>query len=495
MANGKRATARKSASARNTGVRKTRKKNDENIPAAAAPPRPKPRPRVKKAAAGDIGDAVTSADRDDAAAATILISMAAPRGGEIDASNVDDDLQLIDASKDYSVEESDLEVASDEEPDFSEEDQEASDEDVDRIIEKYNPKINVPAVFSLPFEVPYKNGTCDLTGLTSKSSFDEFLLAAASKMETRITMLSSIGYVPSYKKPKPQPKLLDDEDAWEVLVSDVRQHIKGAQSKNRGKGQVQPFSILISDMSESSSEPSKGGKKGVKKSKSNEDSLETAGPAVKEHELFKQIETKHYCQSCKAPCVVLDSGDRHILTNTELATWALLLSRHQAVIGEAPKELNLEIGHARQQRAKNHRGKAVASPDDSPLGWIQALAPVLGAFINNRPPPSPSPAEWQQLQHHIDPHTPVLHLNRSHIPSVLGKRSTEDITTCPDIASWLGELDSDPVRGRMKINYSQYTDLLRENGFFELSDVANLSAKQLLAMIFLPFATKRPKAD
>jgi hypothetical protein len=128
MANGKRATARKSASARNTGVRKTRKKNDENIPAAAAPPRPKPRPRVKKAAAGDIGDAVTSADKDDAAAATILISMAAPRGGEIDASNVDDDLQLIDASKDCSVEESDLEVASDEEPDFSEEDQEASDE-------------------------------------------------------------------------------------------------------------------------------------------------------------------------------------------------------------------------------------------------------------------------------------------------------------------------------------------------------------------------------
>ncbi|KAJ7891384.1 hypothetical protein B0H14DRAFT_3855160 [Mycena olivaceomarginata] len=318
-------------------------------------PRPKPRPRVKKAAAGDIGDAVTSADKADAAAATILISMAAPRGGEIDASNIDDDLQPIDASKDCSVEESDLEVASDEEPDFSEEDQEASERG---IIEKYNPKINVPAAFSLPFEVPYKNGTRDLTGLTSKSSFDEFLLAAASKMETRITMLSSIGYVPSYKKPKPQPKLLDDEDAWEVLVSDVRQHIKG--------------------------------------------------PAVKEHELFKQIETKHYCQSCKAPCVVLDSGDHHILTNTELATWALLLSRHQAVIGEAPKELNLEIGHARQQRAKNHRGKAVASPDDSPLGWIQALAPVLGAFINNRPPPSPSPAEWQQSQHHIDPHTPVL---------------------------------------------------------------------------------------
>ncbi|KAJ7884351.1 hypothetical protein B0H14DRAFT_2564407 [Mycena olivaceomarginata] len=100
-------------------------------------------------------------------------------------------------------------------------------------------------------------------------------------MEARITMLSSIRYVPSYKKPKPQPKLLDDEDAWEGLVSDVRQHIKGAQSKNRGKGQVQPFSILILDMSESGSEPSKGGELGVKKSKSNEDSLDTAGPAVK----------------------------------------------------------------------------------------------------------------------------------------------------------------------------------------------------------------------
>jgi hypothetical protein len=65
----------------------------------------------------------------------------------------------------------------------------------------------------------------------------------------------NIGYVPSYKKPKPAPKLLDDEEAWDLLVADVGQHIKGTKSKNREKGEVQPFSLLIVDMSE---EPSKG---------------------------------------------------------------------------------------------------------------------------------------------------------------------------------------------------------------------------------------------
>lgn len=62
-----------------------------------------------------------------------------------------------------------------------------------------------------------------------------------------------------------------------------------------------------------------------KKSKKNDsdDQTETT-PALKEHELFKKITEKHYCQACKTACVILDSGDHHILSHSELATWALL---------------------------------------------------------------------------------------------------------------------------------------------------------------------------
>ncbi|KAJ7875175.1 hypothetical protein B0H14DRAFT_2568945 [Mycena olivaceomarginata] len=101
----------------------------------------------------------------------------------------------------------------------------------------------------------------------------DFLLAAAAKMETRIPVLSSIGYIPAYKKPKPGPKLLDTDEAWDVLVKDVGQYIEGAKARNRGKGKVPPFSILIVDMSEESSKATVG-KKGAK-TKSKRDAEES----------------------------------------------------------------------------------------------------------------------------------------------------------------------------------------------------------------------------
>jgi hypothetical protein len=123
---------------------------------------------------------------------------------------------------------------------------------------------------------------------------------------------------------------------------------------------------------------------------------------------------------------------------------------------------------------------------------MQALAPILGAILNNNHSPSaPVPApEWQQpfannryFATNNDPYTSVPHLQSQ--PSFLGKRAAEDVPAtnlCPDIATWLKALDSDPVRGCMMINYSQFHDTFLANGFFELSDVAMLSAEQLVAV-------------
>ena len=91
----------------------------------------------------------------------------------------------------------------------------------------------------------------DLTGIKTTTSFSEFRIKLAQKMGTQLSLLSFIGYIPSYKpkKPKPIPKLLEDEEAWEKLVDDVSDYITTSKRKKGGKGVVKTFSIAIVDTS------------------------------------------------------------------------------------------------------------------------------------------------------------------------------------------------------------------------------------------------------
>lgn len=100
------------------------------------------------------------------------------------------------------------------------------------------------------YEVPYKNATRDIV-LPGSTSFAQFLTAVAAKMETRITHLSAIGYVPSYKpkSPKPVPKLLEDDESYEAMLDDIENYIQTSKEKNKGKGIVKAFVIRIVDTS------------------------------------------------------------------------------------------------------------------------------------------------------------------------------------------------------------------------------------------------------
>jgi len=105
--------------------------------------------------------------------------------------------------------------------------------------------------FAIPFEVPVKNATQILNGITLETSFASFLTAAATQMETQLSLLSNIGYIPSYKPkhPKPTPKMLEDEESWAALKEDVMEYILASKAKNKGRGTVKPFSIMIIDLS------------------------------------------------------------------------------------------------------------------------------------------------------------------------------------------------------------------------------------------------------
>jgi hypothetical protein len=187
-------------------------------------------------------------------------------------------------------------------------------------------------------------------------------------------------------------------------------------------------------------------------------------------------------------------------------------------MSEPPSQLDLGVNHARQKRAKNHRANTSSNLDESAPAWLQTLAPVLGALIN-RPPATP---DWQKSKYNMpvtDPHISVHgpHSTQVRPPSVGTKRPAEDASAsdaCPDIATWLAGLDADPNRGRLNLNFSQYQNLLLENGFYELSDIANVLPEQLQKVLgggmtfglanrlvthakedFTPVSTKRARVD
>jgi hypothetical protein len=80
-----------------------------------------------------------------------------------------------------------------------------------------------------------------------------FLTLAAQKMEMSVICLSQISYVLPWKAPrsgKPIAKLLEDEEAFKILIKNVWAYIDKQKSKNHGKGKVKPFTIQIVDTSE-----------------------------------------------------------------------------------------------------------------------------------------------------------------------------------------------------------------------------------------------------
>ncbi|KAF9457725.1 hypothetical protein BDZ94DRAFT_1338123 [Collybia nuda] len=318
-----------------------------------------------------------------------------------------------------------------------------------------------------------------------------------------MSLLSHIGYVPSYKpkNPRPVPKLLEDEEAWETLLNDVDEYISSSKAKKGGKGTVKPFSIAIVDTS--GPDPKETRKK-VSKNKAAEPEIIMPPGELSDHELLRKLEKRHHCANCDKPCIVLQTGDHYTLTHADTATWVTLLIRslnfykwHQATIDHPPDNLKLDI--TRQHSAKKAIQATAVKNESATPPWMEQMMMIMGASAihtsqalclvtggSAEVPITPGPP------HHVAsaPPTPCT-------PSpALPKRSADsdlsvEIDDSPELSTWLLELDTDPVRGKLNVNYQQYADALQCAGLLELADLADLAVDKLQELGGMPFGTAK----
>lgn len=94
--------------------------------------------------------------------------------------------------------------------------------------------------------------------------------------------------------------------------------------------------------------------------------------------------------------------------------------------------------------------------------------------------------------HHTEsvPQTP-------HTPSpTLQKRPADfntpvEIENSPELSTWLFELNTDPVWGKLNVNYQQYSAALHNAGLLELTDLADLDTDKLVELGGMPFGTAK----
>ena len=244
MASKQAAAKRAPAKSRNTGKRKAAKPAAvvTSTPLRRGPrPRPIPIPKPSKA----VPNGAEPAEDDDA-----LVDIF--EEGNVSLFDVADQVEEDDLSIDHEVFDEVDSILNDDEK------EEETDGDVDtrqffQISSLFHSfHCSTGPVIDIAFKVPYKNAFRDLA-IKSDISFTSFLTCVAEKMESSIIHRSSIGYILPWKVPrtgKPIAKLLEDEEAFRILINNIWQYIDEQKAKNKGKGKVKPFSIQVVDMAD-----------------------------------------------------------------------------------------------------------------------------------------------------------------------------------------------------------------------------------------------------
>ncbi|KAJ3930685.1 MAG: hypothetical protein NXY57DRAFT_289137 [Lentinula lateritia] len=185
--------------------------------------------------------------------------------------------------------------------------------------------------FDIPFEVPYRNSKRNLSGITSHTDFNTFLLELAMAMDTRMSLLRNISYLPSYR-PKgkasegPNDIRLENESDWISLIRNV----KGYLNTRTARQVKQVWSITILDKTGVDSASAKENTSKVTKTpaSTSEGSVVSTSDAT----LLVSLRKETKCTACQSPCYVLNNSDHYRYTDGDLNLWVELISKHKAII-------------------------------------------------------------------------------------------------------------------------------------------------------------------
>ncbi|KAJ3725362.1 hypothetical protein C8R42DRAFT_763141 [Lentinula raphanica] len=204
--------------------------------------------------------------------------------------------------------------------------------------------------FKIPFEVPYRSSKRNLSTITSHTNFDTFMNKLAAAMDTRVSLLRNISYLPSYK-PKakahegPNDILLECEQDWINLIRSV----EGYLDSRTARQQKQSWSITILDKTPVDKAPVKDSSKLTKNSSSAAAAGSEQVASMSDAALLVSLRKETRCSTCQAPCYVLSSSDHYQYTDGDLNMWVNLASKHKAVIDKnnPPVEILKNLGENR----------------------------------------------------------------------------------------------------------------------------------------------------
>ncbi|KAJ3755590.1 hypothetical protein EV360DRAFT_85775 [Lentinula raphanica] len=358
--------------------------------------------------------------------------------------------------------------------------------------------------FKIPFEVPYRSSKRNLSTITSHTNFNTFMNELAAAMDTRVSLLRNISYLPSYK-PKakvhegPNDILLECEQDWINLI----QGVEGYLDSRTARQQKQSWSITILDKTPVDKAPVKDVSKPMKNASSAAAGSEQVA-SMSDAALLVSLRAETRCSACQAPCYVLSSGDHYQYTDRDLNLWVDLASKHKAVIDKnnPPAEILRTLGENLSRQ--NRRTTSTAVPmTPAPVQYIPAPAPPSAApDITTRMQEmvmvmgTVAPL-MQTMMQSLNPQNSSS--NTSHA-SNSSKRPRSDSSVAPtsspagspqkskaassnkknlELCDWLPQIDMDPERSKRGGNYGQYTDVLRERGLFDVEDLSGLKEETL----------------
>ncbi|TDL17064.1 hypothetical protein BD410DRAFT_807581 [Rickenella mellea] len=306
---------------------------------------------------------------------------------------------------------------------------------------------------------------------------------------------------------KALPKVLDDDETTEDLLTEIREYVKEQNAKNKGKGPssgyVTKVVVRLVDLRKSSD----GASSKDKKKKELPRTQTAASETITEEIWSRRIIDRHLCAKHGVADYIKPDGTHVSFSNHDIHSWAMLLAKNQAQLDRPPESLKLLDRRDPRNSVKNEEIKtetpsqtssstqnlteSTAAAAAAAAAAASTVPPWASAFMMAAQMPLLQIAAQQQFaglaapgfalgsdrqlpRHPFASHG--LELNPTESPV---RRPNAPL---PTLKHWLADLDADPIRGVDNENYGQWVELFEELGFIRLDDLATTGPAQLLEM-------------